>query len=83
MRKATAPIVVLTLAVLASPGWAKVGFDSDSTDYLGNSQNEAEDGQGGEGTRTETTTGPHGQIKQGNTDCNPCETTTTDKPGRN
>jgi hypothetical protein len=33
--------------------------------------------QNNPGTVTETTSGPPGQIKQGNTECNNCTTTTT------
>jgi hypothetical protein len=62
----------------------KTGFGEDQESTQGNSgktnDNANEDN---EGQTTTETTGPRGQLKQDNTDCNNCETTVIDLPGKN
>ena len=83
--------IALALAV-ASPGFAagkKVGFaeetDTSATQGSGGQENDSANPENeGQTVVTEETTGPRGQLKQGSTDCNNCETTTTvDLPGKN
>ncbi|MDX8514831.1 hypothetical protein [Mesorhizobium captivum] len=83
--------LLLSLAVAASlPAFAgKNGFDSDTTTTSGQGNGEktndsANPDNNGQTTTTTTTSGPHGQIKSGDTSCNNCSTTTTtDEPGKN
>jgi hypothetical protein len=86
---ASVAVAALFTSAIAEPTFAKRGSEViDETTYLGNSNNEADEGQGGQGATTETTIqeGPPGQIKQdrNDDDCHNCdvETTPRDKPGR-
>jgi hypothetical protein len=78
-----------TVALFAAqdPAWAqgeKRGFGEDTTNTQGNSGKTNENANpDNEGQTTTTTTGPRGQLKQDNTDCNNCETAVTDRPGKN
>jgi hypothetical protein len=81
-------ITVASLLAIASasPGFAqgqKTGFDEEETTTQGGSgkvnTNANPDNQG---QTTVTTTGPKGQLAKDNTDCNNCDTETTDLPGQ-
>ena len=83
--------IALALAV-ASPAFAagkKVGFgnetDTSATQGSGGQTNESANPENeGQTIIIEETTGPRGQLKQDNTTCQTCETTTTtDLPGKN
>jgi hypothetical protein len=77
----SAAVSALLSLVGFGPAYSK--HVTETTTYLGNSDNEADEGQGGQGATEETTTGPKGQvINNDNTDCNNCDTTPRDKPGR-
>ena len=88
---ATAAALALAAAV-ANPAFAagkKVGFgeetDTSATQGSGGQTNESANPENeGQTIIVEETTGPRGQLKQGSTECNNCETTTTvDLPGKN
>ena len=93
MTKLFATVAALALAVaVANPAFAagkKVGFaeetDTSATQGSGGQTNESANPENeGQTIIVEETEGPRGQLKQGSTDCNNCETTTTvDLPGRN
>jgi hypothetical protein len=73
--------ITAALALLATPALAqgnKTGFSSETDAGQGNLGND--NVKNNPGTTSTTTSGPPGQISQGNTDCNNC-TTTTDAPG--
>jgi hypothetical protein len=79
---ATAAVAAVLSLLMASPVLAK--HVTETTTYLGNSDNVADPGQGGQGATTESTTGPKGQvINNDNPQCNNCDTTPRDKPGKN
>jgi hypothetical protein len=71
----------LIIAPLAYAGGLHNGFGSNSTSGQGNIDNGNSNNSPNSGTATDTTTGPSGQLKKGNTDCNNC-TTTTSGPGK-
>jgi hypothetical protein len=70
-----------------SPVWAqgmKTGFGEDTTRTQGNSGKTNDNANpDNEGQTVTTTTGPRGQLKNGNTGCNNCETLPPDLPGKN
>jgi hypothetical protein len=69
--------VGFTSGAIAQDTGKKVGFDRDSGQ--GNLDNDnANANEGNEGQTS--VSGPHGQVKQGNTDCNNCS---QDLPGKN
>jgi hypothetical protein len=73
---------VVASMIVAGPTLAKKA--EVTVTYLGNSDNIAEEGQGGNGTSEETTTGPKGRVLNENnpdTNCNNCDTEQTDSPG--
>jgi hypothetical protein len=88
----TATMAIALAFAIASPGFAagkKTGFgnqtDTSATQGSGGQTNDdANPENEGQTIITEETTGPRGQLKQGSTDCQTCETTTTvDLPGKN
>ena len=93
MTKLLSTIAALALAVaVAHPAFAagkKVGFgqetDTSATQGSGGQTNESANPENeGQTIIIEETTGPRGQLKQDDTSCNNCETTTTtDLPGKN
>ena len=79
-----ASAAIAALLSLSAVGPALAKHATVTTTYLGNSNNEADPGQGGEGATTESTKGPKGQvINNDNPTCNNCDTTPRDKPGAN
>jgi hypothetical protein len=81
--------VIASLVPDALAQGKKTGFGSETETSSGqgntsNTNNNANPDNQGQTTTTTTTEGPKGQLKQGNTDCNNCETeTTVDLPGKN
>ena len=78
------PIAAAVITSLVMAGPALAAKAEVTTTYLGNSDNVAEPGQGGNGTSEETTTGPKGRVLNENnpdTNCNNCDTEQTDSPG--
>jgi hypothetical protein len=69
------------------PVWAqgkKSGHDTTNTSTQGNSgKTNTNANPDNEGQTTTTTTGPKGQLDKGNTGCNNCDSTVTDRPGKN
>ena len=79
-------LMVIAVAFVAGPAVAegkKNGFGSETESTQGNSgktnPNANPDNQG---QTVEETTGPRGQLKNGKTDCNNCETEVIDLPGK-
>ena len=93
MRKLLTTVAAVALAVaVANPAFAagkKTGFgeetDTSATQGSGGQINESANPENeGQLIIIEETTGPRGQLKQDNTTCQTCETTTTtDLPGKN
>ena len=93
MRKLLTAMAAVALAfAVANPAFAvgkKSGFgnqtDTSATQGSGGQTNDSANPENeGQTVITEETTGPRGQLKQGSTDCNNCETTTTTNlPGKN
>jgi hypothetical protein len=93
MKEMLATLTAIALVVGVSyPAFAEGkhnGFDSDTSTTSGQGSGgdfnpNANPDNDGQTTTTTETTGPAGQLKQGETDCNNCETTTTiDLPGNN
>ena len=81
MRYLLIPLAALMALSLANPdpAWAegkKTGFDREQGQ--GNINNDNSNANPNNQGKT-SVTGPHGQVKQGNFDCNNCE---QDKPGK-
>jgi hypothetical protein len=76
--KVFAIILAVLLSTAASAQGNKTGFASETDSGQGNLGNE--NVKNNPGTTSETLTGPPGQVKQDNADCNNCETT-SDAPG--
>jgi hypothetical protein len=84
-------IIITSAAIAALLGMSVVGSaladpkGEATITYLGNSNNIAEDGQGGNGTSEETVTGPKGRVENKNDpdlDCNNCsDPVQTKSPG--
>ena len=88
LKKVLSATTAIALALaMASPVFAagkKVGFAEEETATQGSGGQENPNANPeNEGQTVEETTGPRGQVKQGNTDCNNCETTVIDLPGKN
>ena len=88
MKKILSATTAIALALaVASPGFAagkKVGFAEEETATQGSGGQENPNANPeNEGQTVEETTGPRGQLKQGNTECNYCETAVSDLPGKN
>jgi hypothetical protein len=80
----SAAILAITLTssgVVLAEG-KHTGFDSETTGPTNGNGGNDNGNLTNEGTSSTETTGPKGQLKQDNTDCNNCETT-VDLPGRN
>lgn len=78
---------ITVVALLASPAVAqgkKLGFDEETTSTQGNGgRTNTNANPDNEGQTVEETTGPKGQLMNGNTDCNNCESEVVDLPGKN
>lgn len=89
MRYLLIPLAALVALSLANPdpAWAqgqKKGHEETTQSTQGNSGKTNENANpDNEGQTTTETTGPKGQLDKGNTDCNNCDTTVTDLPGKN
>jgi hypothetical protein len=87
MKKLITAAAAFALALsVAGPGFAagkKTGFGSETTSTQGNSGKENPNANpDNEGQTVTETSGPRGQLKQGNTDCNNCSTETVSLPGK-
>jgi hypothetical protein len=79
-------LTIVAALAFAAPAFAqgeKVGFgeEQETTQGSGGKENTNANPEN-EGQTETTTTGPRGQLKQDNVDCNNCETTVTDRPGK-
>jgi uncharacterized protein YdeI (BOF family) len=83
MRNIILIVSALTFAFPAFAQGQKVGFgeEQETTQGSGGKENPNANPEN-EGQTETTTTGPRGQLKQDNVDCNNCETTVTDRPGK-
>jgi hypothetical protein len=80
----SAVFLISALPAMAQDSGRHSGFDSDTDATQGNSGKENTNANpDNEGQTVEETTGPKGQLKQGNDDCNNCETEVIDLPGAN
>jgi hypothetical protein len=88
MNKSLAIAAAFALALAAvNPAFAdgkKTGFETEENSTQGKGGQENPNANPDNEGQTETeTTGPKGQLKQGNNDCNNCETEVIDLPGKN
>ena len=82
MRFLLIPLAATAMLFFATqnPVWA--AHATTTTTTQGNSGKPAQN-TNNQGTTTTTTTGPKGQLDKGNTGCNNCDSTVTDRPGKN